>query len=80
MPADVNLGAVSISHTEEKRRRFPGELFQVLETSQRSIDRGPPAHITSDPQYWKGGRERESSAAAAVDGATKAMVKLEELL
>lgn len=44
----------------------------MLETSQQSIDRGPPAHFTSVPQYWRGG-ERESSAGAAVDGATKAI-------
>lgn len=75
MPADYLLGALSVLQAEEKGDVSPEELSQVLESSQRSIDRGPPAHITSDPQ---GGGE--SSAAAAVDGATKAMVQLEELL
>lgn len=31
---------------DERRRHFPGGTLQVLESSQRSIDRGSPAHLS----------------------------------
>lgn len=92
VPADDPIGAVSRKREvargdRQKRRRFlhlEGNSPQVLESSQRSIDRGPPAHFHRSPPIC-GRREKtqRQSPAARCGGWSSAegwMVELKQPL
>lgn len=73
VPADYLIGAVSVLPAKEKGDVSPQELSKCWKLpSASSIEDLPPTSLIHNPGRWEE-RERESPAAAAVNGATKAV-------